>query len=1380
MTMPIQRSLEDPDTQHQIPPPTLKAFASFLHQHDRLLELCYDERPSSTEDTSSSQKALGTKPPHSEQPSEAIYGIHHSEAYFHSDAEFQRAMEPHIPTVLPRLCRQTPHSTPCAAVARQYYWRGAQERALWYDAYQEALLTHHAKQKQTLAMTAIRETGKQHQSVIELDQQLSKWVHQVRQDCMGNDGRQRAYAKKLCTLRHTEWLRRQNQKLQQQHHHSHYNQSELGHLDHVTKAAEAEDHRLLSEVLYLRAIGRRRYTDKWVGAPRVLPLSLCPRFSTTADSFHGLVQDHQHPNKREILSLLLSFCPARQFQPWRFAPRIISDVTGYWKVVQETEAKARLEALKSRDIHAFVEHVSTLQITALLEVMERTQQFMHSIGQKLRAAKPASHEEDPTTASTITTTAVTTTAAGKGQGGGYRRLREYLNDTSNELRLVHATEVAVPTTPAALKATLLPHQKDGLAFLTSLHVNQLNGILADEMGVGKTMQTLAFLLSLKEKQEVDRRSAAATSSSLTPPAHRPHLVLAPLTVLREWVEACERFVDPTFFRCGVFTDVWEEMENRSANNDSLSDVAAAASAAYDLLLLPVHSVRHRFADVSAIEWDYIIVDEAHNAVSNLTTITAQRILALPYRRRLVLTGTPLGSDLRELWSLLNFLNPHVFSEADTFDSVFQEPFRQFHCKEVCLTAEHSQLLVLRLHQILRPFMLRRTKKDLCVSLRISFHAFSCPITRVQEQLLHLLRSQRRVPRYVPRDEGSSSSSSESDDSDEESNDDEEAAAAQGGASTTISSHCTSANGTAEAAPLLPPQAAECMNLTALNATDATAHSLCNHAMMLPFFSQVLAHECKVSEVLCSDTDEPSEDGVEEEEAAEKQPKAPLALPSVASHTRPAGVATSILASSGKFIVLHLLLLRVKEAGKKLVLFTHWLDCMDLLADYLRSQGWGSRVEMLSGSTDTEERRRRTARFQRDPDCNFFVLSMKAGGCGINLQCAHLVALLDRDYTITNEDQALGRVYRIGQPHTVRAIYLSTGDMCEKRVVARAALKNRPRQAIIEDGCYLMGEQNDDRKEDGGGVQKDDEEAGLVEADEEEGTSAEQDASTLSSSAADVRPWDILPLWTHIAQRLSSSSGLDDLISSVASSFTLPLISELCGTEGWGLFHSLISSVDDLVLTDADREGDSQLPQRMTASLPPNSLETFQAAWAREDEESRHHSSSTVRLQSSSAPAHMWGRVLLLFARAIHGPPLFTSMLEMAVAQKEGASERERQRLERRRSAAARKIQLADLNPPPSFWEECAKRGIVSETVVLRRYASMLEKTRASRLAAQQAKKEGKEAEKAAAAAAAATEAPSDAALRKRRRGPSAAKGPKSKITRTKCEKETTLLIDCAA
>ena len=111
-------------------------------------------------------------------------------------------------------------------------------------------------------------------------------------------------------------------------------------------------------------------------------------------------------------------------------------------------------------------------------------------------------------------------------------------------------------------------------------------------------------------------------------------------------------------------------------------------------------------------WQYIIIDEGHR-MKNFKSKFSQ-ILGNQFESayRLLLTGTPLQNNLAELWALLNFLLPKIFNSCEEFEKWFNQPFNKYtNDKNVELTEEQQYLIIYRLHEVLRPFLLRREKKE---------------------------------------------------------------------------------------------------------------------------------------------------------------------------------------------------------------------------------------------------------------------------------------------------------------------------------------------------------------------------------------------------------------------------------------------------------------------------------------------------------------------------------------------------------------------------------------------------------------------------------------------------------------------------------------------
>jgi SWI/SNF-related matrix-associated actin-dependent regulator of chromatin subfamily A member 5 len=125
---------------------------------------------------------------------------------------------------------------------------------------------------------------------------------------------------------------------------------------------------------------------------------------------------------------------------------------------------------------------------------------------------------------------------------------------------------------------------------------------------------------------------------------------------------------------------------------------------WDVLITSYEGLLKGKGKLNKIPWSYLIIDEAHR-IKNENSSLSKAVRIMKTDHRLLITGTPLQNNLRELWALLNFLMPDVFGDAEQFDAWFS------------LTDESGKENVIKkLHTVLRPFMLRRVKKDVAASL----------------------------------------------------------------------------------------------------------------------------------------------------------------------------------------------------------------------------------------------------------------------------------------------------------------------------------------------------------------------------------------------------------------------------------------------------------------------------------------------------------------------------------------------------------------------------------------------------------------------------------------------------------------------------------------
>jgi SNF2 family DNA or RNA helicase len=121
--------------------------------------------------------------------------------------------------------------------------------------------------------------------------------------------------------------------------------------------------------------------------------------------------------------------------------------------------------------------------------------------------------------------------------------------------------------------------------------------------------------------------------------------------------------------------------------------------------------KHDRPKLSKIHWHYIIIDEGHR-IKNASCKLNADLKHYVSSHRLLLTGTPLQNNLEELWALLNFLLPNIFNSSEDFSQWFNKPFQsngESSAEEALLSEEENLLIINRLHQVLRPFVLRRLK-----------------------------------------------------------------------------------------------------------------------------------------------------------------------------------------------------------------------------------------------------------------------------------------------------------------------------------------------------------------------------------------------------------------------------------------------------------------------------------------------------------------------------------------------------------------------------------------------------------------------------------------------------------------------------------------------
>lgn len=258
--------------------------------------------------------------------------------------------------------------------------------------------------------------------------------------------------------------------------------------------------------------------------------------------------------------------------------------------------------------------------------------------------------------------------------------------------------------PYLLKHTLREYQIIGLDWLATLHDRRLNGILADEMGLGKTIQTIALLASLAVEKGI----------------WGPHLIVVPTTIIINWEMEFKKWC-PAFKVLTYFGSQRERKQKRFGW--SKANAFHICITSYKLVIQDHFAFRRK-------RWYYMVLDEAQN-IKNFRSQRWQLLLRFNTKRRLLLTGTPLQNDVMELWSLMHFLMPQVFASHEDFKEWFYNPFAQ----SINSNAALNIAVVQNLQSILRPFLLRRLKKDVEKQLPEKVeHIVYCNLSRRQRFL----------------------------------------------------------------------------------------------------------------------------------------------------------------------------------------------------------------------------------------------------------------------------------------------------------------------------------------------------------------------------------------------------------------------------------------------------------------------------------------------------------------------------------------------------------------------------------------------------------------------------------------------------------------------
>ncbi|XP_068460655.1 E1A-binding protein p400 isoform X4 [Clinocottus analis] len=252
--------------------------------------------------------------------------------------------------------------------------------------------------------------------------------------------------------------------------------------------------------------------------------------------------------------------------------------------------------------------------------------------------------------------------------------------------------------PFLLHGSLREYQQIGVDWLVNLHKKHLNGILADETGLGKTVQTVAYMAQLAGQEGI----------------WGPHLIVVRTCKLLNWEVEFKRWCPGL----KILLYLGNRRERRSKRmwwGEANSFHVCVTS--FKLLMKDQsHFVRRR--------WRHVVLDEVQ-LIKNMTEKHWETVFALRSEQRILLINTPLQNTLKELWTMIHFLLPGITRSYSDFPVKAGTDQNQDYCHK----------LVIRLHRMIQPFILRRSKRDVEKQLPKKYeHILKCRLSTRQKSL----------------------------------------------------------------------------------------------------------------------------------------------------------------------------------------------------------------------------------------------------------------------------------------------------------------------------------------------------------------------------------------------------------------------------------------------------------------------------------------------------------------------------------------------------------------------------------------------------------------------------------------------------------------------
>ncbi|XP_048472275.1 DNA excision repair protein ERCC-6 isoform X2 [Rhincodon typus] len=286
---------------------------------------------------------------------------------------------------------------------------------------------------------------------------------------------------------------------------------------------------------------------------------------------------------------------------------------------------------------------------------------------------------------------------------------------------------------------LYKYQQTGVRWLWELHCQQAGGILGDEMGLGKTIQIIAFLAGLSYSK-IRTRGSNYRYEGLG-----PVVIVCPATVMHQWVKEFHTWWPP--FRVAVL----HETGSFTSRKERLIREIAACNG---ILITSYSYVRIMQESIAYYDWHYVILDEGHKIRNPNAAITvACKQFRTPHR--IILSGSPMQNNLKELWSLFDFVFPGKLGTLQVFMEQFSVPITMGgyqNASPVQVQTAYKCACVLR--DTINPYLLRRIKADVKMNLALpdkNEQVLFCRLTEEQREVYQNFIDSKEVYQILNRE-----------------------------------------------------------------------------------------------------------------------------------------------------------------------------------------------------------------------------------------------------------------------------------------------------------------------------------------------------------------------------------------------------------------------------------------------------------------------------------------------------------------------------------------------------------------------------------------------------------------------------------------------------